>query len=245
LVPPAPETAAPVPAPAKKTPNLVLAVVLGFVVLGLVCALVAGLVVWWGTRETDDLPPQTGVLVYEDDFENEDSGWDVYDEDDTDAGYRGGEYGLGVYETDYMTWANPSQDLPANLDMEIETRHVAGPLDNNFGILARYQADDDAFYWFQISSDGYFSVDLKQGQEWTTLVPWEESTAINQGEGSINHLRLVCDGDWFSFEVNGTHLTDVADSTLGVGTIGLAVGTFDEPGAVIYFDNLTVRSLQE
>jgi hypothetical protein len=127
----------------------------------------------------------------------------------------------------------------------VDARTVEGPLDNNFGILVRYQADGDNFYWFEISSDGYYSVDMMQAGEWVGLVDWVESDAINQGIGATNHLRVVCDRDQFSFYANGTYLTGVSDATFGSGNIGLAVGTFDEPGAVIRFDSLRVYSLQE
>jgi len=110
---------------------------------------------------------------------------------------------------------------------------MEGPLDNNLGVLVRYQSDDDNFYWFQISSDGYFAIDLMQAGEWVTLVSWEASTAIRQGLDVVNRLRVECEGSQFAFAVNGTDLATITDATLSTGSIGLAAGTFGEPGVVV------------
>jgi hypothetical protein len=187
----------------------------------------------------------SGGLLYADDFQDPDSGWDVYAEDDTQAAYSDGEYRLAVYRDNYVAWGNPEDQVFANLAIEVDIRQVEGPLDNNFGILVRYQPDDENFYWFQISADGYYSVDLMQGGEWVGLVDWAESAAINQGLEATNHLRVVCDQDLFSFYVNDTYLIGVSEATFSSGNVGLSVGTFAEPGVVVHFDNLRIYGLQE
>jgi hypothetical protein len=140
-----------------------------------------------------------------------------------------------------VVWGNPSfAPLFGDIRVEVEARHVEGPLDNNFGILVRYQEDSDDFIWFQVSSDGYYSVDMRQGGEWITLVPWEQSEAIRQGQGVTNFLAVEATGNQFSFYANDVFLVDlVADSSL-LGNIGLAAGAFEEAGVVIHFDNVKV-----
>jgi hypothetical protein len=184
------------------------------------------------------------VPLYEDNFDAE-SGWDVYEDEDTWAEYVAGGYRLGVKSADYVTWGNP-EDLPQFSDfrIEVDAWQVEGPLDNNLGLLVRCQ-DNDSFYWFQISSDGYYSVDLLQAGEWVSLVAWEPSPAIEQGAGVANHLVVECDGSQFDFSVNGTHLTTVTDASFASGSIGLAAGAFAEPGVVVQFDNLRVTALEE
>jgi hypothetical protein len=189
--------------------------------------------------------PAAGSLIFADDFSDPGSGWDIYAEDDTASNYVDGEYELGVYRDNYVTWGNPEGQQFTNLQIEVDVRTMEGPLDNNFGILVRYQPDDDNFYWFEISADGYYSVDLMQAGEWVGLVDWAESDAINQGLGATNHLVVVCNRDQFTFYVNDTYLTVVNDATFDSGNIGLAAGTYDEPGSVIHFDNLKIYSLQE
>jgi hypothetical protein len=184
-------------------------------------------------------------LVYRQDFENGDGGWDVYSDNDTFAEYAEGSYRLGILTANYLTWGNPDPALDlSDFEIEVDTQQLEGPLDNNLGILIRYQ-DGDNFYWFEISGDGYYSVDLLQNDEWQTLASWEVSEAIQQGLGVTNRLRVVCRGSEFEFYVNDVYLTSVSDETFATGNVGLAVGAFDEPGVVVQFDNLRVYSLQE
>jgi len=243
---PAPAAALPDTASAGRSWTVVAGVAAGFAVLLVLGLCVAGVLLLW-PRSQDEVPvPVRGALIYGDDFGDPDSGWDVYAEATTWAGYRDGEYRLAIDQEEYVTWANP--DLPAPLsdvEAEVEVRQVAGPLDDNFGLLVRYQDDDENFYWFQISGDGYYSVDRMQAGEWLTLVPWAESEAINQGLGAVNHLTVVCHGDQFAFYVNDAYLTTVTDDTFPAGSIGLAAGTFDEPGVDVRFDNVKVYALSE
>jgi hypothetical protein len=233
------------PAAQGRSP-LVIILLLAGVALLLFCLFGAGLLLWLGSREESEPSPVPSVVLYEDDFGDPASGWDIYSEDDTWADYVEGEYGLGVNRVNYMAWGNPDlQEAFTDVEVEVDARQVEGPLDNNFGLLIRYQPDDESFYWFQISSDGYYSVDLTQADDWITLVDWETSDAIQQGVGASNHLKVVCQGDGFSFYVNGVYLTSVSDDTFGAGSIGLAVGTFDESGVQVHFDNLKVTAPQE
>lgn len=185
-------------------------------------------------------------LIYEESFDDPASGWDVYTKDYHRAGYVEGEYRLGIYRDNSVIWGYPLDSVQfTDFVVEVDARQVAGPLDNNLGLLVRYQAGGEDFYWFQVSGDGYYSVDQLLADEWVTLVNWQPSTAINQGHGVTNRLQVVCDGDRFSFYVNDDHLVDVTDGTFRTGTIGLAAGTFDESGVVVHFDNLKVYAFQE
>ena len=136
----------------------------------------------------------------------------------------------------------PAMEL-INYQVEVDARAVAGPVNNNFGVLVRYQEATDDFYWFQISSDGYYAVDLFYEGQFTSVLAWEASTAINQGLDVTNHLTVGSAGDQYSLFVNGVHLADVSDASLSGGTVGLAAGSFDEAGVVVHFDNLVISPL--
>jgi hypothetical protein len=234
--------------PGKKAAHVPILLAGGLAVAAL-CTCVVLALVWLGIKGRGTATPVVagpgaGGLVYADDFEDPGSGWDVFAEDDTEAGYSDGEYRVSVNQDNYVAWGTPGDKEFDNFEVEVDARQVEGPLDNNLGLLVRYQPDDDNFYWFEISSDGYYSVDMMQAGEWVGLVDWVESDAINQGTGVTNHLKVVCDGDRFVFYVNGIYLTEVTDATFASGNVGLAAGTFDEPGVVVVFDNLRLYSLQ-
>ena len=100
-------------------------------------------------------------------------------------------------------------------------------------------------YWFEISHDGYYAVEIMDAVENEILVDVTASEAINQGLGAVNRLRVVCDGSEFSFYVNGTLLTELSDTSFSSGSIGLAVGVYDESGMAFHFDNLRLRALSQ
>lgn len=187
-----------------------------------------------------------GAPTHVEQFDTDDGGWDVYDEGTTWAAYVDGGYRLGVLEANYVTWANPTWDESfANAEIEVDTRQVEGPIDNNLGLLVRYQPGDEDYYWFQISNDGYYSVSLLRGGEWQVLSEWDESSAIQTGLDVVNRIKVVCVGNQFDFYVNDTHLTSIVDDTFATGNVGLAAGTFAESGVVVEFDNLTIQELEE
>jgi hypothetical protein len=253
--PPSPAPGAPGPVPQtvgtrRPSQRLALFGLTGLLAV-ILCLCGAGAGIWLFLRE-DGPPTQAAatpvlsMVTYQDDFEDPDSGWDVYNYGDTVALYSDGEYRLAILRAEYVSWGNPdpAQDL-RDFAVEVDARAVEGPLDNNLGILVRYQDDNENFYWFQISSDGYFAVDRLAGDEWVTVSDWQASEAIQQGLGVTNRLQVRCSGDEFTFSVNDTYLDTVTDSTLGSGNIGLAAGTFSEAGVVVHFDNLKVFGLEE
>jgi hypothetical protein len=246
--PPSPSPVAPTPVKRSSPPRLLILVGLALIVL---CLCAGGALIWWITNgEPATGPtngePELGDLLYEEDFEDPATGWTISTDDDTSVGYTDGEYRIAIYTQDYMAWGNPEPGLElANFTLEVDVRQVDGPLDNNFGLIFRLQEEPEDFYWFQISGDGYYSVDRNIEDEWSTVLPWKESNAVNQGVGATNHMRITCSGDQCSLYVNDKHLTDMTDDTLSGGSIGLAAGAFDETGVIVHFDNLKVYTVKE
>lgn len=249
--PPPPEPAV-VETKPKKSNLRTIVLVVGLALL-MLCLCAGGAIVWLITSEesavdSTSVMSEPGPLLYQQLFDDLDSGWSTFDGDGTSVSYEDGGYRMTINQTQYMVWGNPEPALDlADLLIEVDVRQVEGPLDNNFGVLVRYLEDDElySYYWFQISGDGFYSVDLRWEDEWIPLVGWEASTAIYTGLGVTNRIRVVCSGDQFSFYTNNVHLVDVSDSTIGRGSIGLAAGTFEESGAVVQFDALRVYELGE
>lgn len=190
---------------------------------------------------TEVAPTPEMALLYFDDFSDPSSGWDVYSDEDREMGYSDGEYYVLIKKPTWVSWGRPGFTF-SDFRLEVDARKVAGPDDNDFGVIVRHR-DSDNFYLFAISSDGYYTVWKLVSGEWETLVAWEgPSRHINQGE-STNHLTLIAQGPNFSFYVNGQHLVDVVDASFAEGDIGLLAGAFDEAGVRIHFDNLEVWAL--
>jgi hypothetical protein len=145
-----------------------------------------------------------------------------------------------VREPNRLAWASAGRDL-RDMRLTVEATQVAGPDDNEYGLLARME-DSERFYCFAISGDGYFRVTLyDQGDRELLSGDWLPSNAIHRGEAT-NRLELVCDGSELTFLVNGTQLAQVVDTTLRHGDVGLYAGAFFQPGVEIHFDNLVAAA---
>ena len=129
-----------------------------------------------------------------------------------------------------------------NFIMEVDAQLLQGDLGSSYGILFRMQ-DTTRFYRFEITGDGLFMVERRDGEAgWTRFVEsWTETPAINQGLGSTNRLGIEALGQTISVYVNGILLHQFTDAVYSSGTIALDVGTFVQPQAQVAFDNVVVR----
>jgi hypothetical protein len=157
-----------------------------------------------------------------------------------------------------------------DFDARTAARAISGDNSNNgFGIIFRLR-DPDNHYRFLISSDGYYRVVRTVDGEQKDLSTWIPSSAVEQGIGAVNVLRVVARGSRFEFFINdqrvplclpddpngvstysggrcfGTMHDSLEDSALDAGAVGLTAESLDLPGEVgIAFDYLLVYSPDE
>lgn len=183
-----------------------------------------------------------GVL-FQDDFSNPKSGWDrVSNEQGSMTDYVDGRYRILVNDTQTDIWANPSKNFTGDIVVEVNAVKNSGPDDNDFGVLCRYQ-DQNNYYGFLISSDGYAGIEriLNGEQEFINSDKAMVPVDIPKGDGVTYHITAKCVGNHLVLFVNGKRIMDATDDTFQAGDVGLIAGTFDEKGADILFDNLVVH----
>jgi len=136
-------------------------------------------------------------------------------------------------------WSNPGVSL-TNVKIDVDATKIGGPEENEFGVICRY-VDENNFYFFTATSDGYFSVNKYIGGTYE-LIGMEEfgtTDAVNAGN-VLNHLTVECNGNTLRFSVNGRQLFEGQDDTFTVGDVGLIAGTAETAGTDILFDNFVV-----
>jgi hypothetical protein len=208
-------------------------------------ALSAALVAGCGPRSSATQGPP-GV-IFQDDFSNTESGWDRHSGADATTDYDNGQYLVAVEDPQVDVWGRPGLDL-TDVVVESDTQHAAGPFNNEFGLMCRYTRAGDgrnSFYFFFISSDGYYALGKVSKDARTVLNPadgsFQPADAIVQGEAAVNHLRASCQGTHFSLTVNGTLVGEFDDDEHPHGDIGVIAGTYDEGGVRLHFDNVVAR----
>jgi len=207
--------------------------------LSLACSLVSGPEI-----DVNEVVPEieSGLgqsVLFRDDFSDTSSGWDRVDAAEGVTDYANGGYRIFVDQTEHDYWANPGLVF-GDVQVEVDATKAAGPDDNDFGVICRYQ-DSDNFYSFLISSDGYYSTTkVANGtQEFLGSDNWLPTDAVNQGNAT-NRVRADCIGSSLTLWANGQLVHSASDSSFTTGDVGLIAGTFSEAGTDILFDNFVV-----
>lgn len=181
--------------------------------------------------------------TYADDFSIDSGRWGTWSSNGSGAHFENQALRIRQDEAGSVTQAEGSMYVE-DFYMEVETTHVSGTLDDEFGILF-HVADDRDFYWFAISSDGYYALYDFYGDSFSYPVAWTRSESINYGAHTTNHLGLLVQGARAVLLVNGSVLADVDLARDEIGEINLAVGTYDDARTEIDFDNLRIWDLEQ
>ncbi len=183
----------------------------------------------------------SGSVLFQDDFSDKNSGW-LQGADKDNVGlseYSNGGLRIYVWTDEANTLSVPHLNF-SDVRIEVDTLKLAGPDDNDFGIICRYQ-DENNFYFLEVSSDGYYGIGKYKDNNLSLIgiEKMQSSEAIHQG-GAINHMRADCIGSTLTLYVNDVQLTSVEDKDFSSGDIGLIAGTFKTPGTDVLFDNFVV-----
>ena len=183
-------------------------------------------------------PP--GAVLYQDDFSDPSSGWEIFNDpergtmDYFDTFYR--IHVLGEYQ---MLSTGPGLDF-TDVQLEADMLKVVGESDDMFGLVCRV-ADPQNFYFFVISSDGYYGIgkvidgdQLMLGSQ--GMLPSEN---IFQGTAK-NHLRADCIREELILSVNGQELIRIEDHELERGDVGILAATMQDAENVVLYDNFSV-----
>lgn len=182
--------------------------------------------------------PPSGSVLYQDDFSRNSSGWDRMLTDEGVMDYDAGGYRILVNSLQTNFWTTPRQNF-TDVRIEVDNGKLAGPDENRIGLVCRFNGSD--YYFFIISSDGFYGMGIFSGGKATLLGQSEMQSSGKIFKGlAVNHLRADCVGNTLTFYVNGFQIAQAQDATLASGDIGILAGTFADPGVDIVFDNFVV-----
>lgn len=174
--------------------------------------------------------------------------WGSGNDADVEGNVNNGRYELFVKAESGIFWTTAGQNFEDGV-YEVEATQVGGTLDNGYGLMFRVDNDTDSFYLLEVSGDGYVWIgrcaDACAQTEALLNDGWFESTAVNQGLNTTNHLRVHAEGANMIFFVNSQEVGRITDSTLRQGDVGLTVETLGEGGVRVAFDNVKVTPLTQ
>ncbi len=206
----------------------------------LALGLVLGLLVGCNNTLPIETPPSEGQqILFSDDFSTRTSKWALFETTEGAAYIQQGELyledrggGIGIYTLplDY-SWDD--------VVVDVRVRHIEGAQDNWMGVSCRME-DEENYYLFAISADGYYLI-LKVEEGFPTpLAGPLLGAAINTGRAT-NQLTVRCADDQLALSVNGDLVAARTDTSLQSGAVALFVDAV-APGSVTNaaFDALVI-----
>ena len=179
-----------------------------------------------------------GDILYQEQFEHNNSGWARLSNDNGIMDYDGGGYRILVRQPKLNVWSISEKDF-SDVRVEADVIKLHGPDENRMGLICRYRGGD--YYFFIISNDGYYVIGKFIGGLTLILGQQTEMQASDAiQKGTINHLRADCIGDKLTFYVNFTEVASATDPDFASGDVGVLAGAFTEPGVDVLFDNFVV-----
>jgi len=180
-------------------------------------------------------------ILYQDKFTDTKSGWPHHQTANSTMDYANGGYRINVTTTDLLAFATIGKSFQSDVSVEADATKTAGPDDNYIGVVCRY-VDENNFYFFAISSDGYAGIAMYKDDTMSILSgsQFDSSSAVNQG-AATNHIRADCVGSTLTLYVNSTQVTSITDSTFSSGgDAGLLARANGTSGVDILFTNFVV-----
>lgn len=184
-------------------------------------------------------PAASGTVLFSDDF-SDPKGWGTLGRSGGSVEFNYEGMMLTVNTPNTLFWTVNGKNY-SDMTIDVDAVLLDGPANDNFGVLCRFQ-DNEHFYGFVISHDGYYGIfKMKDGAIEPLLTPdaMRYSDKIRQG-GVVNHLQALCQGNTLMLDVNGDELISVSDPDFQSGQIGLIGGAYEQAGVVLFFDNLVV-----
>jgi hypothetical protein len=188
-----------------------------------------------------EIPPDANMptgarIIYKDDFSDNASGWPVSENPETSYSYQNGRYFIKIIKPYSFVYVTGAVNLRNTL-VEIDAQPEGTSLDGEYGVICRYQ-DEDNYYLFSITQDGFYAIYKLLNGEWISLIDYTYSSFL-EGQ-SQTRIKVSCVDDRLGFSVNGKLIGDVDDDTFYEGDYGFFVGTFETENNIISFDNLIV-----
>jgi hypothetical protein len=183
------------------------------------------------------LPANPGDILYQEQFEDNTTGWDRVSNDNGIMDYDGGGYRILIQQPGFNLWSTPEKNF-SDVRVETDVTKLNGPDENRAGLMCRYQNGD--YYFFIISSDGFYAIGKFIGGNILLLGQTEMQSSEFIQVNEMNHVRADCVGDTLSFYVNFNEVAVVQDSDFPSGDVGVVAGAFSEPGVDVLFDHFVV-----
>lgn len=182
----------------------------------------------------------SGKMLFSDTFDNASDAWKGLN---GPVVMNGGDLVLTV-EASHYTQASTTQtfnnsDFCATLKLT-DSKNPS----STYGGLTFWSPDENQFYTFQITLDGYATVYQYAHDDWTSLVDDRQVDSIKQGLNAENELRVITQGGTATLYINDVKFDTVTGTAMPAQHLGFTVQGPDESGATFAVDKVEVRAVE-
>jgi hypothetical protein len=161
----------------------------------------------------------------------------LYEDEHTRVEARDSQLILTALEPD--GWSGWTLSWPQFQDAYIEATTRSGACSglDRHGLVFRAEGSDQA-YLYGLSCDGRFSLRKWDGEGFIVLLDWVPDERIQIGEGAVNRLGIMLQGERMTMYINGNLLGEIRDDTYQEGTLGLFIASLNTEGYRVLVDEI-------
>jgi tetratricopeptide (TPR) repeat protein len=194
--------------------------------------------------ESDQIFEESTLLFF-DDFSTTSGGWTSNGDADLTIEFIQDGMRLNLSDSNSAAWSLTNR-IFTDTSISVSATLQSGSSDNYFGLMCRIQGTTAGadFYMFMVSSDGYYGIAKRINGGELALLNNEKlqfSPDVPQGNDPLD-MKAECDEDRLALFVNGMLISEVYDAELSSGQAGVFVGTFEESGTDILFDDFSINA---
>jgi hypothetical protein len=107
------------------------------------------------TERLDEVRSSAATVTSE--FRRDDGTWEMDADENVSNFYMRRALHIRVDRENWVDWSMHNDLSVADFLTEVDVAHVEGPLDGEYGLIFRH-VDDENFYFYAISANGYYSL---------------------------------------------------------------------------------------
>ncbi len=156
------------------------------------------------------------------------------------SGYADGDFGLSLERSNLFAWSENPWYQYSDFVLEADCSFGAQNGYSAMGFCFR-QLNESNYYYFLVSSRGYYRFDLVFNGSPRIIIPW---TKFRQDENRDEiHIRIIARGERFLFFVEEEWVGEADDETITTGRFAWAGQNYDgKPKADFFLHRLTLES---
>lgn len=191
---------------------------------------------------TNPYPPNTGTLALNDPLSDNSNGY-FWPEGNGSVGgkceFTGGAYHITTSTNENYHYCTAGTTNFSNFAYQVQMTIVQG---YGGGIVIRTDVASGTHYYFHISNDGSYALDIYNKNNVINTLTSGSNSAINTGLNQSNQIAVVANGSSIDLYVNNQHIDSVSDSTYSQGEVGVAASSNGSQTEVV-FSNAKVWTL--